>query len=226
MKQNTKLEAVLFDLDGTLVDTAPDFAVVVNQLRQRYNKPELDYAAIRATVSQGSRALITLALQLGEQDDDFEQRRQELLLLYSQHLAVKTCLFPGIAKLLDWLEQQKLPWGIVTNKPRLYAEPILAALALTHRCGSLVCPDDVSQAKPHPEPMLLACQQLACNAGNTLYLGDHRRDIEAGRNAGMSTLAVNYGYIDASDPAVNWGANFYVNHADDIQPLLQAHFRF
>lgn len=226
MKHKPKLEAVLFDLDGTLIDTAPDFAVVVNQLRQRYNRPALDYAAIRATVSNGSRALINLAFQLQEHDPEFENLRQELLFLYSQQLAVKTALFPGIANLLHWIEQQSLPWGIVTNKPRQYAEPILAALDLSQRCGSLVCPDDVKQTKPNPEPMLLACQQLTCDAGNTLYLGDHRRDIEAGQNAGMATLAVNYGYIDNSDPADSWGANFYVDHADEIQPLLQANFRY
>ncbi|WP_101756863.1 HAD-IA family hydrolase [Oceanicoccus sp. KOV_DT_Chl] len=220
------LEAVLFDLDGTLIDTAPDFAVAVNQLRQRHDQPPLAYADIRATVSHGARALVTLALKLKEGDHHFEARRQELLDLYEQHLAVDTCLFPGMKELLDHLEQQKLPWGIVTNKPRRYAEPILAALKLNERCASLVCPDDVSRTKPDPEPMLLACQQIQCAPTRTLYLGDHRRDIEAGKNAAMKTLAVNYGYIEAHDPADSWQADFYVDHANEIMAVLNRHFKY
>jgi 2-phosphoglycolate phosphatase len=220
------LEAVLFDLDGTLIDTAPDFAVVVNQLRQRHGKTELDYAAIRATVSHGARALVTLAFGLNQADKNFEALRQELLMLYSQHLCIKTQLFPGINKLLDWIEQQSLPWGIVTNKPRQYAEPIIATLQLAKRCQVLVCPDDVKQTKPHPEPMLLACQHLQCNNHNTLYIGDHRRDIEAGKNANMHTMAATYGYIDPSDPAANWGADCAVDHAEQIQRYLETRFSF
>jgi phosphoglycolate phosphatase len=220
------LEAVLFDLDGTLIDTAPDFAVVVNQLCQRHNRPPMSYAAVRETVSHGARALITLAFKLKEGDSGFEELRLELLELYSRHLAVETTLFPGMTNLLSWLEQQSIPWGIVTNKPRLYAEPILAALQLSARCGCLVCPDDVSHTKPDPEPMLLACRQLSCNASNTLYLGDHRRDIEAGKNAAMKTMAVNYGYIEANDPAENWQADFYIDHADEIRTVLMKNFSF
>lgn len=216
------LQAVLFDLDGTLLDTAPDFAVVLNQLRQRHGKVPLDYPSIRATVSNGARALVTLAFQLQEGDDGFESMRQELLALYSEHLAVKTQPFPGISDLLDWLDSHLLPWGVVTNKPRRYAEPILQALSLASRCAVLVCPDDVNNTKPDPEPLLLACARIRCPAANTIYLGDHRRDIEAGANAGMKTLAVNYGYIDPADPAHSWQADFYVDHAADIQPLLQS----
>jgi phosphoglycolate phosphatase len=218
------LQAVLFDLDGTLLDTAPDFAVVVNQLRQRHGQPALDYAPIRATVSHGARALVKLALQVQEHEPAFESLRQELLALYSQHLAVNTTTFPGIDDLLDWLDQEALPWGIVTNKPRLYAEPILRALKLDQRCHTLICPDDVSRTKPDPEPLQLACQQLRCHTGNAIYLGDHRRDIEAGQNAGMPTVAATYGYIDASDPAQHWQADYYIDHADQIRPLLETEF--
>ncbi len=218
------LAAVFFDLDGTLIDTAPDFAVVLNQLRTRHQLSELPYERIRATVSNGARALVTLAFGLKEGDDGFDPLRDELLALYAQHLAVKTCLFPGLADLLSWLQQRQIPWGIVTNKPRRYAEPILSALELEQSCGSLVCPDDVSKTKPDPEPILLACQQLNCSPRQCVYVGDHRRDIEAGRNANMTTIAVNYGYIEAHDPAANWLADHCVDHGQDIRPLLEKHF--
>ncbi len=224
MPITSPLEAVLFDLDGTLLDTAPDFAVVLNQLRQQHHREPLPFHAIRETVSHGSKALVTLAFELHEGEQGFEDFRLELLDLYSRHLAVKTVLFPGINDLLVWLEQHGVPWGIVTNKPRQYAEPILSSLRLSHRCATLVCPEDVTNTKPHPEPMLLACEQIACRPENTLYLGDHRRDIEAGKNAAMKTLAVNYGYIEQHDPAESWNADFYVDHAREIQPLLQANF--
>ena len=224
MSTPTELHAVLFDLDGTLIDTAPDFAIAVNQLRQQNYRDPLPFQSIRETVSQGSKALITLAFQRQEGDHGFEDLRQQLLDLYSRHLAVETALFPGISDLLAWLEQRRIPWGIVTNKPRRYAEPILSFLDLNQRCSTLVCPDDVSNTKPHPEPMFLACDQIACIPENTIYVGDHRRDIEAGTNAAMTTIAANYGYIERHDPTVNWNADFYVDHAQEIQPLLQANF--
>lgn len=220
----TPLEAVLFDLDGTLLDTAPDFAIVVNQLLANHNKPPLHFSEIRQSVSQGSRALVTLAFSISEADQRFESLRDELLELYSRHLAVETVPFPGIDELLGWLDNESLPWGIVTNKPRAYAQPLLDALKLSTRCSTLVCPDDVAQTKPHAEPMLLACQQASVKPEHTVYLGDHRRDIEAGRNAAMKTIAVNYGYIEAHDPSTNWQADYYVNHASEIQALLLENF--
>lgn len=226
MSNAAQLDAVLFDLDGTLIDTAPDFASVVNQLCRQHGRPQIDYPDIRNTVSHGARALVTLAFECREGDPQFETLRQQLLQLYSQQLAVKTALFAGMAELLSWLESQSLPWGIVTNKPRRYAEPLLAALALAQRCGTLVCPDDVLHTKPHAEPMLLACQHLACRPGNTVYIGDHRRDIEAGSNAGMTTIAANYGYIDPSDPASSWQASYTVEQPADIQVLLASHFLY
>lgn len=222
--KNAKLPitAVLFDLDGTLLDTAPDFAFVVNQLRQQYGQPALDYSLIRATVSNGARALITLAFGLEEGDSGFDSLRQQLLELYSQHLDVDTKPFDGISELLDWLDGQLLPWGIVTNKPRLYTDPIIKALGLSTRCAAVVCPDDVQKTKPDPEPLHLACHRMQCEAHQTLYIGDHRRDIEAGINAEMQTIAANYGYISSADPTENWGANFYVDHACELIPLIQS----
>ncbi|MFT5690824.1 MAG: 2-phosphoglycolate phosphatase [Oceanicoccus sp.] len=216
------ITAVLFDLDGTLLDTAPDFAFVVNQLRQRYGKPPLNYSLIRATVSNGARALITLAFELEEGDSGFDNLRQQLLDLYSQHLDVNTKPFDGISELLNWLDRQPLLWGIVTNKPRLYTDPILKALGLNSRCATVVCPDDVQNTKPDPEPLHLACRHMERNVDQTLYIGDHRRDIEAGINAKMRTIAANYGYISDTDPTENWGADFHVDHACELIPLIQS----
>ena len=222
MKQ--ALQAVLFDLDGTLIDTAPDFAVVVNELRQRYNREPMDFATIRTQVSHGARALVTLALDIQPEQTEFEEKRQELLALYGNHVAVKTQLFDGMTETLEWIEQQAMPWGIVTNKPRRFAEPILEALGLSERCKTLVCPDDVKVTKPDPEPMFLACQQIHCDPKQVVYLGDHRRDIDAGKAAGMATIATGYGYIEASDPAENWQADFLVDHASEIPALLAENF--
>ena len=224
MKNHGKLDAVLFDLDGTLIDTAPDFAIVVNQLCDQHGIDRIGFSDIRRTVSHGARALVTLAFGIDNSDSRFETLRLQLLDLYSQHLAVKTSLFDGMEELLDWIELRSLPWGIVTNKPRLYAEPILTALNLDSRCQVLVCPDDVTHTKPDPEPMLLACRHLACETSNTIYVGDHRRDIEAGQNSEMITIAANYGYIDPLDPSDSWNADYSVSNAKEILPILRNNF--
>ncbi len=214
------MKAVFFDLDGTLLDTAPDFALVINRMRRRHGREALPFAHIRNTVSHGARALIQLAFELREGEDGFEALKRELLDLYLDNLAEQTTLFPGMAELLGWLEQQQLAWGIVTNKPRLYTDPILAALDLDQRCQAVVCPDDVSHSKPHPEPLLLAARQAGCPPNQAIYIGDHRRDIEAGAAAGMTTIAASYGYIDPTDPAEQWRADHLVEQPQQLLPLL------
>lgn len=218
MKQ---LDAVLFDLDGTLLDTAPDFFVVMEQLCQRHNWPQQDYQTIRNTVSAGSRALITLASGVQPEEEHFDGLRQQLLDLYINHLAVKTCYFEGLEETLNWLEQENIHWGIVTNKPRLYTESLLDQIGLSQRAASVVCPDDVKNTKPDPEPLYLACQQLNVDPDNTIYIGDHRRDIEAGQRAGMKTIAANYGYIDASDPAHSWQADHLAEHGSELIAIIK-----
>jgi N-acetyl-D-muramate 6-phosphate phosphatase len=218
------IKAVLFDLDGTLLDTAPDLAMAVNQLRLRHGLNELDYHQIRATVSHGARALITLAFGLREGEGKFETLKQELLKLYSEQLVVNTAPFEGIEALLIELENKQIAWGVVTNKPRVYTVPILEMLGLHHRCQSIVCPEDVQNTKPDPEPLFKACEQIQCEPANTVYIGDHSRDIEAGRRAGMITIATTYGYIAADDNVQSWKADFCVDHAHEILPLIEARF--
>ncbi|MGK0441427.1 MAG: phosphoglycolate phosphatase [Pseudohongiellaceae bacterium] len=222
MKQ---LDAVLFDLDGTLLDTAPDFFVVVNKLCRRHGWPKKDYQTIRDNVSNGSKALITLVSGMQPEDNGFDDLRQQLLDLYIDHLAVETCLFEGLEDTINWLEKENIHWGIVTNKPRLYTESLLDQLKLSERCATVVCPDDVSANKPNPESLYLACSQLNIKPANAIYIGDHRRDIEAGLRAGMPTIAVNYGYNEAHDPADSWGADHLAEHGSDLIGIIQTKIR-
>ncbi|PCH52969.1 MAG: phosphoglycolate phosphatase [Cellvibrionales bacterium] len=211
--------AVLFDLDGTLLDTAPDFALSLNELLARKNRPPLTETAIRAIVSNGSAGLIAHAFECGEEDIEFEKIRAEFLEIYLDNLCQKTRPFPGIEDLLTRLGKQNIPWGIVTNKPSLYTEAILEKLKLQPAPGAVVCPDHVDNVKPHPEPVLLGCEQLGIEPRHTVYIGDHRRDIESGQEAGTITIAAAYGYIDEDHPDT-WGAHHLVHHADEITALL------
>lgn len=215
------LQAVLFDLDGTLIDTAPDFARVLNGMRQRRSLPDIAYERVHATVSEGARALVELAFELREGDEGFEALRQELLDDYIAQLSVESRLYPGMNDVLEWLESRAIGWGIVTNKPSLYAEPLIRDLQLAGRCKSLVCPDHVTQRKPHAEPILLACSHLGARPDRSIYVGDHRRDVEAGRNAGCTTVACSYGYISGNDPASAWDADYTINEARELIPILE-----
>ncbi|MFI2810742.1 MULTISPECIES: HAD-IA family hydrolase [Microbulbifer] len=215
------MKAVLFDLDGTLFDTAPDFIVVLNQLRQQEKMPPLPADQIRAVVSNGAGAMVSLGFGRDASDPAFEVLRQRFLDLYLTHLAVETVLFPGIEELLGQLAANDIAWGVVTNKPATYTVPLMEAFSHLPEPGAVVCPDHVTNRKPHPEPILLACSQIGCEPTEAIYVGDHVRDIEAGRAAGMPTIACSYGYIDAGDSAANWNADHLVESAGDIWPLLK-----
>lgn len=214
------LRAVIFDLDGTLVDTAEEFVEVVQRLRAEHDRPPMEAQLIRANVSNGARALVSLALGMDESHTEFESKRLRLLELYSGVLGSVAQPYPGIPELLSTLEARGIRWGISTNKPRAYTEPLLDALALTPAASSVVCPDDVTERKPHPEPLYLNCQQLDCTPYQAIYVGDHRRDIEAGRRAGMYTVAALYGYIEAHDDPTTWGADCSVDSSRALQHTL------
>lgn len=216
-----KLEAVYFDLDGTLIDTAPDFYTVLNTLLKKHGRPEVTYSAVRANVSNGARALTELGFGVGPDDDSFAPLLDELLNAYEQHLAVDTVLFPGLADVLDWLDAQQLPWGIVTNKPARFTGPVLEGLNLHQRVGPVICPDHVKQRKPDPEGLLIAARDDSVSPANCLYVGDHLRDIQAGQNAGMETAVAAFGYIDADDDPRGWQADYYLEQGRDLLPLLQ-----
>lgn len=218
---DTSIECVLFDLDGTLVDTAPDFVNVVNKLLIETGKDAIEPELIEQTVSDGARALISLAFNINNTHEDFDVLHQRLLALYDEELMQSSAvLFPGIDQLLEKLEQASIKWGIVTNKPEKYTVKLLRGLGLITRCGCVVCPEHVSSTKPHPEPILLACQQLGVGTERAVYLGDHIRDIQAAKNADVIAVAAAYGYLHKDAKAEDWYADFIVRESTQIESLL------
>ncbi|WP_416394657.1 HAD family hydrolase [Allohahella sp. A8] len=214
--------AVLFDLDGCLIDTAPDFHRVVNLQRERYQLAPLDYSQVRPVVSSGARALIGLSFGIDDSHDSYAEKRQELLDLYLEYIRVDSQLFEGLEAVIECIESRDIKWGIVTNKPRIYAEALLKAMSLDQHCGVLVCPDDVSRTKPDPEPLFLACQLLGVEPAACWYLGDHVRDIQAGNAAGMFTIATAYGYVDAGEDPSAWNADLCIHAPDELLGYLEA----
>lgn len=216
--------AVLFDLDGTLVDTAPDFLAVITQLCEAHKIAPPSPQAIHATVSAGARALVTLAFKIDAEHAQFQALLKNLLDSYElQLLNTQARLYPDMDRLLQLLEKNSIPWGVVTNKPERFSKPLLDKLHLTGRCAVLVCPDHVQQTKPHPEPLLLACTLTACRPEHSFYIGDHPRDIEAGSAAGMMTIAAAFGYLPEIPHINTWGADLIVNSANDIIDYFWPH---
>lgn len=215
-----RFQAVLFDFDGTLFDTAPDFLVATNHLLATRGLELLPADRIHRLVSHGSAGIVRYAFNLDEAHPNFEPTRQELLSLYRANLANKTLPFKGIIELLHALGQQQTPWGIVTNKPEVYTLAILAQQPLSPSPATIVCPDHVTKTKPDPEPIILACNQLNIAPENVVYIGDHHRDIESGLHAGATTIAAAYGYLDDNEDVKTWGAHYTVNCATELQNLL------
>ena len=212
---------VLFDLDGTLIDTAPDFIRCLNELRQSHGLPPLPAPHIRRSVSNGARAMIRVGFGLEPDHPDYLEKHTAFLDLYEAGVAVETTLFEGMDDILKTLEARRIPWGIVTNKPVRFAAPLVEALGLASRCAVVICPDHVTHRKPHPEALLLACQEMGAEPGAAIYVGDHERDIEAGRNAGMTTIAVRYGYIEQPETVDLWQADLIADTVSDLAKLLQ-----
>lgn len=221
MKPDTSPSAVLFDLDGTLVDTAPDFIRCLNQLRRQQGLDILPPERIRPSVSNGARAMIRVGFGLEPDDPGFEDALVAFLDLYEAGVGEETTLFEGIEPLLRSLESRSVPWGIVTNKPLRFAAPLLDALGLAERCAAAICPDHVSNSKPDPEGLFLACEQIGISPDTAVYIGDHARDIEAGRKAGMKTIAVRYGYLEEPQAIDLWQADIIADTVSDLAKLLQ-----
>ena len=215
-----RLRAVLFDMDGTLLDTAPDFIAVAQAMRETRGLDRMPDHQIRDVVSGGARAMVLSAFDVDPLSEEFETLRLEFLARYQAHCAVESRLYEGMSELLTEIEQANLRWGVVTNKPVCYAEPIMRQLGLASRSAVLVCPDHVSRSKPDPEPMLLACSQLDLDPSTVLFVGDDLRDIESGRAAGSRTAAVRYGYVHPEDDPDTWGADVVVNHPLELRKFL------
>lgn len=229
------VKAVLFDLDGTLIDTAADFVRIINKMSDNNNWQAPVESAIREQVSAGASAMVKLMLEHNEQlplsQEALLEYRQQFLDDYEADICVDSRLFDELEEVLAALEQRGVPWGIVTNKPRYLAEQLLVKLKLDNRCAALVCPDDVSRPKPDPEPMYMALEKLGlprAAAPTVLYIGDHLRDIEAGNAANMPTILAAYGYISSDEQASlkKWGATYTVETPMQLKQLLLASGKF
>lgn len=220
-QNNARLNTILLDLDGTLADTAPDLALTLNLLLTEHKKPTRSFEEIRPHVSHGAAALITLGFDLDSNSPDFEPLRQRFLDLYSDNLCQHTRLFPGMEALLEQIEQRSLRWGVITNKPARFTEPLLKALGIAARAACIISGDSTRKRKPDPEPMYLACQQIGVQPHNCLYVGDAQRDIDAGRNAGMQTLVARFGYIGKEDKPESWQAHGMIDTPLAILDWLQ-----
>jgi len=220
MNRPRHLTAVLFDLDGTLIDTAVEFITVVRQIRERYGLPPLKDCQIRALVSEGATALVKLALEINENHPNFYEHKQNFLNLYGQIAGSKCKPFQGILNTIKWLNGEQIKWGIATNKPRNFTDSLLKKISFNPAPQCVVCPEDIKNPKPSPEALLLSCKKLKCKPNESVYIGDHFRDIEAGRRAGMYTIVANYGYIASTQNPKKWGANALAKNAMELKDLL------
>ena len=213
-----KPTAFLFDLDGTLVDTAPDMAGALNRLRVENNLPALPYALIRPWVSHGAGALVRLGFGTDTQAERLDTLKQRYLAIYAANLCVDSTLFPGMADVLKALSSQGRAWGVVTNKPAFLTEPLLAGLGLATPC--IVSGDTLPVNKPDPAPVRHACALLGLSVEECVMIGDHKRDIDAARAAGSPSIAAAFGYIQSDDNPHDWGADAVVHHADELHQWI------
>lgn len=212
---------VLFDLDGTLMDTAPDLVGALNSMLTAYDKPTIAYATARNYASQGSVGLIRLGFPEVTNKAERKSLQQEFLQTYADTICAKTTLFDEMQELLEYIEQQKIPWGIVTNKPAWLSEPLIEKFDLKHRAACLVSGDTLPKRKPHPDPLLHACKLINLLPNHCIYLGDDPRDVYAGNAAGMYTCIANYGYIEPDIDTDQWGADFTIQSPFEITKYIQ-----
>lgn len=211
---------VLFDLDGTLVDTAPDLGLALNMQRQRYGLEMLADSVIRPYASHGSRGLLKIGFGIEPGHPDFESKRSEYLDLYEEVFTRNPKMFEGFEQVLQTFEVRGIQWGIVTNKPRRFSAPLIQSMGLDQRITCLVCGDDAAKPKPAPDTLLMACSTANVLPNLCIYVGDAERDIEAGRAAGMKTLIAMYGYLDDKDTPETWGADGMIEHPTELMTFV------
>ena len=215
-------EGVFFDLDGTLADTAPDLVAAANLLRIKRNLNPLPYEVLRPRASAGARGLIFGAFGFDKDHPEFEELRLEFLANYEKNICVNTTLFDGMAQVLDDLESSSITWGIVTNKSERLTHPLLNLMNLAQRSQAIIGGDTTPFAKPHPAPILKAAEVCSVNPLNCIYVGDDLRDIEAGKAAGMKTVAAAYGYCGCDEHISEWGADHIIQHPSELSVILLA----
>lgn len=211
---------ILFDLDGTLVDTAHDLAYALNLQREHHGLPALPLDVVRPYASHGSKGLLSIGFDLTPEDATFVVMREEYLALYDQVLTRRPVLFEGMGELLNRLDEKQLPWGVVTNKPRRFTQPMMQNINLLQRAACVVSGDDAPRPKPYPDTLLLACQQAQVSPQACWYIGDAERDIQAGIAAGMKTVVALYGYLDVTDKPAEWGADAFIQAPLDLLALI------
>jgi 2-phosphoglycolate phosphatase len=214
------IHAVLFDLDGTLADTAPDLGYALNLQRTARGLLPLPISYLRRFASMGARGLIKAGFELEPEDDGFHSLHAEFLELYERSLCRETRLFPGMGEVLGWLESKDIAWGIVTNKIERFTLPIVERLGLKARARSVVSGDTCSQPKPHPAPLLLASRECAVDPARCLYVGDDERDVQAARAAGMRVAIARYGYLGSGRPPEAWGGDALIDVPTDLLSYL------
>ncbi|MDD5035758.1 MAG: HAD-IA family hydrolase [Methylococcaceae bacterium] len=214
------LRTVLFELDGTLLDTAPDLVYACNTAASEIGLQAQPLEALKPMITGGAPAMLRYTLAANGREADLEPLLQRMLNLYQENIAIHTRFFDGMEAVLDELERRGLSWGIVTNKIGRFTDPLLESLNLHQRPGCIISGDTLAQSKPHPMPLWEACRRIGSAPGECVYVGDARRDIEAGKNAGMPTLAALYGYIPEDDPAHGWGADGLLNSPGDLLAWL------
>lgn len=217
----SSIHAVLFDLDGTLLDTASDLILALNTLLKSKNKPPIALDDARNIASQGSLALTRYGFPEITNETEFKQLRLEFLQHYANSICINTSLFDGMNELLQNIESKNIPWGIVTNKPGWLTDPLLEQLALSSRVACVVSGDTLPVRKPHPDPLLLACEKMNLSPHHTIYIGDDPRDIHAGNAAGMYTCVARYGYIESGIDTNQWGADFTINDPINLLSHIQ-----
>ncbi|MBC8518958.1 MAG: HAD-IA family hydrolase [Gammaproteobacteria bacterium] len=210
------IKAVLLDLDGTLADTAPDLAYALNQVLIQNNRKPLPLSDIREVASHGSAPLIYLGFGDQLEEQIFEAHRQQLLNIYSENIARETTLMGGMEDLLLHLDRQNIPWGVVTNKPARFTDPLIEQLGLSQRASCIISGDTTDSSKPHPKPLLHACELLNLSPEQCIYVGDASRDIEAGNRAEMTTIAARFGYLSSDDKITEWCADGIIDHPSEI----------
>lgn len=220
MARTKRYQAVLFDLDGTVADTALDLAGALNRMLEQDGKLALPYSLLRPLASHGAAALLEAGYGIDNQHPSYPEMRERYLSTYLACLSVETKLFDGIDTVLEALEQQTIAWGIVTNKPEFLTTPLMQDLSLAKRSACTVSGDTCARPKPFPDSLLYACAHIEMSPSDVLYVGDADRDIEAGIAAGCDTVAALYGYIDDGDDPNTWGASYSIAKPTDLLELI------
>jgi phosphoglycolate phosphatase len=214
------IEAVLFDLDGTLIDSAPDLGGAANQMRIDRKLAELPLMDYRCRVGSGARGMLAVAFGITPDSSEYEALKEEFFSIYATRLTRSSYAFSGVKELLGRLEQSQIPWGVVTNKSKRFTDPLTQSMSLFSRAGSIVSGDTTPHAKPHPAPLLLAASQLGIAPERCLYVGDDERDIVAGKSACMRTVTAAYGYLGVDADHRRWNADAIIQSPIELARLL------